>query len=97
MLIMRKSFFKNARILVFQASGFENFTSVTHNSFLKFPSLHFIMNSHVINHVLPKMMLSCILMYNCSGSFLPCVIFSIYQILIFKNLGRFPFVWGFGF
>lgn len=43
------------------------------------------MNSHVINYVLPKMMLSCTLMYNCSGAFLPYVIFSIYQILIFKN------------
>lgn len=43
------------------------------------------------------MMLSCTLIYNCSDVFLPYVIFSIYQILIFKNLGRFSFVWDFGF
>ena len=43
------------------------------------------------------MMLSCTLIYNCSDAFLPYVIFSIYQILIFKNLGRFSFVWDFGF
>lgn len=65
--------------------------TVTYNSFLKFPSVHFIMNSHVINYAFSKTMLSFILMYNYSNSFLTYMISSIYHIQILKNLGRFLF------
>lgn len=47
---------------------------------------------NVINYVLSKMMLSCILMYNYSDSFLIYTVSSFYQILIFKHLGGFVFV-----